>query len=110
MSGTPRPQQFPLDTARYKSAINANSTTSAAGGVDAMYQFIAAGNEGSPAMIAFRGLWALAGGTFETLVLTPWLSGSTTATPPGVGLGTSSSPTLAATIASLRSSAATQAV
>ena len=107
-------KQLPLDSYRYTKAINANATTSAAGGFDALISFVTAAN--SPGSNAVRCLYAIfavvgtgttAGGDFETQLLA-WLAAPTTALPTGVGLSSSSSPTLAATIAALRTSAFAQ--
>ena len=100
-----------LDSYLYIKAINANSTTSTAGGFDALIAFVTATNSpGSNAArclfatFAVTGIGTAAGGDFETQLLA-WLAAATTASPPGVGLSSSSSPTLAATIAALRTSA-----
>lgn len=102
-----------LDTYRYAKAINANATTSgaAAGGFDGLIAFVTATNSpGSNAArclgahIAAMGSGTTAGGDFETQLLA-WLAAATTASPPGLGLSSTGSPTLAATIAALRTSA-----
>ena len=100
-----------LDHYRYVKAINANSTTSAAGGFDALIAYVTASNsQGSNAVrclfavFALTGTGTTAGGDFETQLLA-WLQASTAASPPGVGLSSSTSPTLAVTIAALRTSA-----
>ena len=100
-----------LDAYRYRKAINANTTTAAAGGFDGLIAFVTATNTpGSNAVgclaatFAPAGTGTTAGGDFETQLFA-WLAALTTASPPGVGLSSSSSPTLAATIAALRTSA-----
>lgn len=100
-----------LDSYRYVKAINANSTTSAAGGFDGLIAFVAATN--SPGSNAVRSLSAIyapvgtgttAGGDFETQLLS-WLSTATNASPAGLGLSSSTSPKLADIISALRTSA-----
>lgn len=102
------------DTYRYTKAINANATTSEAGGFDRLIAFVTAAN--TPGSNAARCLYAIyavvgtgtvAGGDFESQLLS-WLSTPTTASPPGLGLSSTTSPTLDATIAALRISAIAQ--
>ena len=93
--------QHRIDIASYKKTINAYQT----GGVSAMYAYSCSGDMGSPATIVFFAGSDVAGGDFETLVLTPWLMGSPTPASGPAGLGQTSSQA-AATVASLRNNAA----
>ncbi len=116
----PRATYCFYDAYRYRKAINANSTLIAAtsgGGIvpfDALIAFVGATN--SPGSNAYGCLFApaapvgtstTAGGDFETQLFA-WLAAGTTATPAGLGLSSSTSPTLAATIAALQTSALNQ--
>ena len=104
-----------LDSYRYKKAINANATTGTAsggaGGVDAMIAFCrrygASGNGNSAGsndlQAAMTNIAAPYGGDFETLVLKPWLQGAVAQG--GLGLSTSTSPTIAGMVSALRAAA-----
>ena len=91
---------LPLRTNYYQAAINAAFPN----GVDAIYGSVVDGKPGHATTIAFYAPDAPPGGPFDNLV-SQWLQLATTASPPGQGLSSTSSPTLAATMASLRSQA-----
>ena len=105
---------FGLDSYRYKKAINASTAILAAlpsgvAPVDAMLTFAQGQTGASPGsnvmQAATTNIPAPPSGDFETLVLWPWMQGATNASPPGLGLSSTSTPTFAAAAASLRSSA-----
>lgn len=90
---------------QYKKAINANTTTAAAGGVDAMMAFLEGQDGYKPGCDAASALHESStppGCDFELLVLYPWLEASSSASPPGAGLSATSTPTLADVQAQLR--------
>ena len=109
VSTSQMPVGFLLETRRYKKAINANSTLTGAvpSGVlpvDAMISYAQANASSGSAnstvmMAATQPIPAPLGGDFETLVLSPWLT--------SLGFTSSSSPTNAGLITTLRAAALT---